>query len=213
MKKIYLIYVTIPEKVYNNRIKFLVSGEYNFRYKNGKVYGLYAFTNKKKIVNEFFETRNGDIYNLVEKELDEHDYELLRTSYITLELKLRDYVFEDENGNEKSIEVVSTKDEFVNSTIDARENLYEFGPKAHDIPVDVFKDKLLESLSAIGYVSDYYTRYGTDDERDFESYQMSFGMSTYGKMIHFTETNTFNVLLYLFSYMFYGKTIAGGDDD
>lgn len=211
MRKIYFIYVTIPEKVFNTKVKYLISNSHNYRWKNGNMYGLYAWSTKKKLIKEFLEIRNNSIYTVINKEIDEDYYKEVKSTYGTSELKLLEYKHLDSNKNLNTIEVVSTKDELRCSTIDHQEYLEEFGPSVYsDLPITLFNDKLYVALDTIGYVSDYYSLYGTDEEADYYAYNKSFGLTCTGKSTKiFSDADTVNILLYLFHYLFYGKESGG----
>ena len=113
MKTVYFIYVSIPQKIFDSKIKFLLSNTEDFRFKRNTMYGLYAWSTKKKIVKEFFELREPKIYTLVEKEIDSEEYfEHFKSKYSNLELKIREYDRKD-GANLKTTEIVTTKNKLM----------------------------------------------------------------------------------------------------
>lgn len=211
MKKVYFIYVIIPENIYNKTIKYIISNSHDYRWKHGKMFGLYAWTTKKKVVKEFFEIRDKRIYTLVEKEITGEYYDELKSTHSSLELKLRSYDHFNDKQELEKIDVVSTKNEWVCATIDNMEYIDDFGPAVYgDLPVDLFNDKLINALDVIGYVSKYYIEYGTESEADMSSYNLSFGISERGNVFRPKCEDTLNVLLYLFGYLFYASDKGRG---
>lgn len=210
MKKIYFIYAIIPEKIYNEKIKYIISNIHDFRWKHGNMYGLYAWSTSKKIIKEFFEVREKSMYTLVKKDIyDEEEIEKMRKTYTELELKRRQYYFDKTQDKKESLLIVSTKNEFVQSTEFYEENLYEFGPPIEKIAnYSVFKDKIIKALDKIGYVGAYDQLYGTESDVDLCLYNKGFGLTKYGyKDISLNGYNQMNVLLYLFRYFFYGNEL------
>ena len=208
MKTVYFIYVSIPQKIFDSKIKFLLSNTEDFRFKRNTMYGLYAWSTKKKIVKEFFELREPKIYTLVEKEIDSEEYfEHFKSKYSNLELTIREYDRKD-GANLKTTEIVTTKNEWVNSTIDNEQNLWEFGPEVfEDIPYKLFKNKVINALDLIGYIDTYIRKFGTNEEIDDENYNRSFGLTSNGNEYRLNTSDTVNVLLYLFHFLFYGTEI------
>ena len=51
---VYFIYAKIPRYDYDETLKFLLSNQHDFRAKGNYMRGLYAITNNKKFLKEFF---------------------------------------------------------------------------------------------------------------------------------------------------------------
>lgn len=205
MKEIYYIYAYIPSNIFDNTIKFFLSHPQEFRFKKESMFGLYAWTAKKKFVKEFFEIRSKKPYIMINETVDESQIVEMKMRYSSLELKRYKYKHIDENGEEREVGILSTKDEYVCSVMDAEENIYEFGPSAYrDIPATMFKSKIFDALDILGYVSSYALKYGNEEERDWANYNEGFNLTPDGRHVRLKVEDNVNVLLYLFHYLFYG---------
>ena len=111
MGKVYFIYATIPEKIFNTRIKYFLpqSSLHRFKRKHGAMYGLYAWTTKKKHLKLFLETRDPSVYTVVEKDLDKDDeeFEYIRRDIKEHELNKYEYITNSDDGEEEEDETIS----------------------------------------------------------------------------------------------------------
>ena len=208
MKKIYYIYAIIPEQIYYSKIRYIIPNQHDYRLKHNSMYGLYAWTTSKKITKEFFEVRNKSIYTLIKGDMiDKEDYKRMKEKYGELELDYRKYYYDGNTPiEEDSITIVSTKNEYIQSTEYVAENLYEFGPKSDiNIHYSIFKDKIIKALDLLGYTTDYDIEYGEDSDADCASYNLSFGLTKYGNKDITKNVNQMNILLFLFRFLFYGN--------
>ena len=66
--KVYGIYAIIPTEVFESRMSKLVYDKNKFRLSKNEnyYYGLYAWTTKKKVVKEFLDIRNKNMYKVQE---------------------------------------------------------------------------------------------------------------------------------------------------
>lgn len=209
--KVYFIYATIPREVYDEKIKFLLGHEYDFRVKKDKMYGLYAFTKSKKLLNDFLYVRNKkNLYTVIKAEVDEYDYEHYRDERSNL--KLQRSSFETLEG--ETMEIVVTKNEEYIIKYDKEEYMHEFGFKPYrDLNYVIFNKKLQNSLDKLGYVKLYDTFYGNEEDLGYVGYQESFNLTPLGNDI-IPLYSEVNVLLYLFRFMFMGEeTLKVGDDN
>lgn len=226
MKKIYLIYVSIPRSVFDDGVKFILSNQQEFTYDDTKgMYGLYAWSNKKDIIEEFFEGRVNKIYDLKTIEFDDKDeYKKFKSDKSQLRLDYRDYLIDKSivdgmvssriHGDIPSkeltaddiVKIVTTQNEHYQTTEEGDENLYEFGPKPSDFfDYMIFNDKIIKALDWLNYSSKYDDLYSDKDRREWSNYNKSFNMSLSGNYIMDKFNNEINILLYLFHYFFYGK--------
>lgn len=204
MKKVYFIYVSIPERIFN-KVKYMLGNTEGYRWKRDKMFGLYAWTTNKAIASEFFEVRNKDIYTLVKKEIDEDELKHIKDMYYTLKLDHRIYYLDKSESIDKSVEIVSTKNEYVCVTEEAEEYMWEFGPQiSENVPYEIFNDKVLNALDTVGYCKGYDLRFAKDEQMESTSYNLSFGLTPLGNRDSFRYDNKMNVLIYLFNYFFYG---------
>lgn len=204
MRKVYFIYAIIPENIFNT-VKYMLGNADKYRWKHDKMFGLYAWTTSKSIAKEFFEVRNKNIYTLIKREVDDDEYERIKYDFNVLKLDRRVYYLDRDHKNDKSVEIVSTKNEYVCTTMEYEEYLWEFGPPiSEDVPYNMFNDKVLQALDTIGYTKGYDLNYGVDDSRDTVEYNLSFGLTPLGNKEKLTYDNQMGILLYLFRYFFHG---------
>lgn len=215
--KIFFIYAKIPQKVYDKRLKYIISNQYDFEYKDGYMVGLYAWTKKKKICKEFFELRDGigNLYTIMEKDVNHSQYEYIREKYFELELLPHKYFYvthindvkEDMSMNDRFMEVVSTKNEYKVSTNESSEYIHDFGPKVEENYPNprIFNSKTIEILDIIGYTTEYDILFGTKEQSQYALDQFQDGKTVYGHDIFLTGENELTNLLYLFKFMFFGS--------
>lgn len=207
--KIYLIYASIDTSVYDYEIKFITPNKPVFQKEGNKMKGLYAWTTKKKLLEEFVEARNGaGIYMYLKKEVSKEEYFEFKSDYNLLELKSYGYFIGYNDKHEKEyVNVVSTKNEFITITEDGIEYVQE---EITDIvvglsPYPCFNEKIMKACSLVGLLTQCQLFYGNDDDVDYISYQESFGLSVGSAIIHANDFgNELCLLIFLFQYMFEG---------
>ena len=212
--KVYGIYAIIPTEVFESRMFKFVYDKHKFSLsKNGNYYyGLYAWTTKKKVVKEFLDIRNKDMYKVKELKIDKEDEKDFELDYKFEELSYYNYIA----GNEE-YEVLTTLNEFTESCDNISENLNDL---LYDIltnevaDYDILNQDLIDALDIIGYTSYYDIECGgnpdlvTDEEaitrREFAEYHESFRQTVFGRnYVDFTK-NEFAALLYIYEPMFMG---------
>lgn len=214
--KIYFVYAEITESEFNRRIKYLVNNNnHEFRWKHNKAYGLYAWTTSKKLLNEFLEYRNNDIYTVVKKELlDDYELEKVSKTYSDSKIKISKFYCDYEKSDKGNyVELPVTDNEHYNVSVCGEENMEEFGPKIPDIDYHMFNKKVQEALDTIGYTTDYDVSFSNDDDIAFADNQKSYGLTVMGRKYPYKKRNEFNTLLYLFHFMFFGKTDEINEDE
>lgn len=203
---VYFIYANVPREVYDKTLKFLLSRQHDFRSKGNMMRGLYAITNKKKLVKEFFEFRdNKEIYTLVEKEMDKSDWQMIsKDRYHDLVLKKSCFIDEDSG---EYVDLVVTHNEAISSQFDGEAYLSEFGPCQYaTIDYMIFSKSVIAALDTLGYTTffDISTRSIDPDRKNAAEYNLQFHQTSLGrKMINFSA-NQANTLLYLYREMFVG---------
>lgn len=198
MSKVYFIYAAIPEKDFSNRIKYLVPNYHDYRCKHNHMYGLYAWTFSRNVCDEFLETRGSQMYTVIRKDIygkEEKD----RIKKDLAELKLDYYTFSAPDLDEKKVQIITTKSEYVNSVDYASENIYEFGPASTNmIKPDLLNNDLLDALKELGFVTDYIVRFCIDDyevEKDDKTMHKSL-------LWELASINQIAMFLYLYKVMF-----------
>lgn len=208
MKKAYLIQAFIPSTIYDDRLKFLFSKAHDFRAEGDKMIGIYAWTDKKEIVNEFIDGRTQDIYKVMKVDFcDKEEYEEFQRDY--KELKLNYYKYKlsppfSRDSNASELEIVSTFNEYIQTTEYGQENMYEFGlADIPDINYRIFKPDIIDALDVINYTSEYDKNSGNEEDADNLDFQLSYGCSSLGHSLKFDVSNEVNVLLHLYKFMFH----------
>lgn len=209
----YFIYIIIPRNIYDSKIKFLLSQQYDFRCKHvDKMYGLYAISDSKKLVEEFFDIRgNYGQYLLVDKKVDDKDM-VKELKDIKSDLFLKKVVLTDSDGNDT--EMVVTKNEYSIIEYDGSQYVAEFGPDAHaTYDYKIFNDKIQKSLSKLNYTVAYDTLHCKDLNR-MECADYNYGFysdnSDEESRVGYSDLST---LIYLFNYMFLGSNEIKGEGD
>lgn len=220
MKKIYLVYLKIEERKWRE-LKYLVSYNCNFRWKNGYIIGLYAYTTKKKLLKEFLELRLPGIFIVRDMEFeDEEEAGKFHNQNYLLQIKRhRFYMDEADEGKtlteeeleEKTMEIPTTREEYQNATNFLNENLYEFGPRVTlRMSPQVFKRSIIHALSRLDYISKWMMEY--DDTFVVEGCEAD--LHSFGKN-HLQFHNQVVGLLYLYREVFCGdeKTERCDEDE
>lgn len=205
--KLYLIYASIDAYIYDSEIKFLLPNQSVFQREEMKMKGLYAWTTKKKLLNEFREARDeSNIYMYLKKEIDTEEFKIFKSDYNMLELKSYGYFKGyDEKHESEYINIVSTKNEFIVITEEGvtyiQEDLDEML-----LNLDIyrcFNDKMMKAITLLGLKYQCDNMYGDEELVDYINYQMSFDVSD--SIIKPKDwKNEFSMLIYLFQYMFIG---------
>lgn len=201
--KLYFIYVSIPRNIYEAKIKYLLSKQYDFRAKHDVMYGMYAISNDKTMVEDFFAVRGYGQYNLIERKCDKELYRELKDAKSDMFLKR--VVYEDGEG--KPMEIIVTKNEKTIIEYDADQYLAEFGPAARAV-IDyyTFNKKFIKALDILGYTTAYDIFHSGDPKRiDVASFQSSYGRSPVGNKLDNDRYTNISKLVYLFDYLFMGE--------
>lgn len=214
--KIYTIFAKVNLDDYNRIYKYLFPNKMysNCTFSNNEWYGLYAWTTKKSLLDEFLEIRGGsNIYDVKsdKMELTDEDFKNWKLDYI--EYKLGRYKYKHYYDNKtQDVEIVTTKNEYTQVVENSSENFNELLRNLfNDAPLidyKVFNDDIIKALDCLDYTSFFISNYGTDDECDNLSWSESFSMTILGKpKIPYTFDEV-NLLTKLYSYMFYGHKIS-----
>ena len=213
--KIYFIYASIPQRIFDNRLKFLIPMKSTFVHKNGNMVGIYAWTNKKKLLKEFLEVRENSIYTVMKEEIDDDDFNNFRRENIEMMLERKEFFitglnrtvgFSTGNGVKlKCIECIVTRFEYVNATEDGNACIHEYLIQNLCVDWTFFNEDIVYALDVLGYTTifdNFLT--SSDTRRDACNYSSSFELTPNGYPITLNIMCELFVLLYTFSYMFYG---------
>lgn len=204
--KVYLVYAKIPTYLWVNKFKYLVPNETEFVEKDNHMVGVYGWTTRKDIKNEFIETRSdANIFKVVKHDnIDDDLKQLLVTKLDECQIEFRDY----SNGEEDAIIIPTTKFEYVASTFDGPENLAEFNSaclsEMYTVDYKIFSDKMRKALEILDFPSKTVYNGRDDEEADLYEFNKSYGLTISGYNIANTEDNEYNTLITLYDYMFLG---------
>ena len=212
--KVYGIYALIPTEEFENRMSRLVYDKNRFKLskRENYYYGLYAWTTKKKVVKEFLDIRNKNMYKVQEIKIPKEDEKDFKLDFKFEELAYYKYI-----AGKEEYEVLTTLNEFTESCDNRSENLSDlfYGKLTNEVAdYMILKQDLIDALDIIGYTTYYDIECGgnpdvvTDEEAisrtDFAGYHVSFGQTVFGRnYVDFTE-NELAALLYIYGPMFVG---------
>ena len=203
MKSVYLIYVSIPEKVFNN-VKYLI-GETakEYKWKNNCMYGLYAWTDKGKYLDEFVGVRYTQIYTIIKKEMEYDDFKRLKKLYKDTKLSLYNFNISDSN----QIQVVCTSNEYNVSVNEYDMFIDEFAlPISEEADFSIFNKKVLDALDKLGYIDNYIRKYMYEDESlisEIDNNQ-SYGLTYRGNKHLVNFSNELGKFVVLFRFFLMG---------
>lgn len=212
--KVYGIYAIIPTEEFESRMFRFVHDKHKFSLsKNGNYYyGLYAWTTKKKVVKEFLDIRNKDMYKVKELKIDKEDEKDFKLDFKFEELSYFNY-----KAGDDEYEVLSTLNEFTEACDNRSENLDDlFYDVITNVVADyeILKKDIIDALDIIGYTTYYDIECGgnpdvTSDEEANDRLALandsrSYKQTVFGRRyVDFTE-NEFAALLYIYEPMFMG---------
>lgn len=226
--KLYSIYLTVPTNIWENYLKRLVANAFMFKESSIKpdhMFGLYAWTTKKSMVDAFMEYRHKDIYTIREQpDISKYDMLMYKEKWadqkiqeapIISEINRFNISYDDallirQNDKKASMKATCkslylTKFEYVNITEYHEENWMEFGINA-EMPYKFFNDKIIHLLDVIGYTLLHDVFWSMNGGvLDDASYQLSFNLTPYGNPVPFSISNELGLLCYFYRYPIFGS--------
>lgn len=168
--KVYKLYLILPDNKYKD-LKNCIDTTIPSRYDEDRDIWiiLYGFTRKKKLFNAFMEFHSNDFEKKV-VDMTEEEYDVLWRECKMARIELYDIAY---SFNEK-IKIPMTFMEHLYSIDYKEENWYDDFISLASIDYKMFKMNYQELLNEIGYVEAYISFYGTNDEREFWDYNMSY---------------------------------------
>lgn len=191
---IYCIYAAVPKKVFIDSVSGVIPNTKDWSYddETEKYTGLYAWTKKKSLFNDFMNIRSGCKYYIpLKKDFSKDEYMKFKEVYSEYKLGYYEYDRGD-TANISSTIFPSTLFEFLltDSTEGYSEMYYNYMP---EIMVDYhpFNQTLIDALDAISYTTEYDLMIGgdpecfTDDETtqrsEYAEYNKSYGFTVFGR--------------------------------
>jgi hypothetical protein len=231
MKKIYVIYASIPSLLFDNKIHDFIHDPMRYKLSDNKYIGLYAWTTKKKLLDEFLNTRYKarSMYTVLKKELDDDDYIYFKKDNNQEKLSCyklyHDIVEEDENKNvheklnDETPRIVCTKNEYETIYDLGEQYLFDYMCQIVNFEYLVLNDQYKLLLDKIGYcdlfnrIFDGLTDYDDYDDFYHDRHEMTefnngYGLSYYGN----TAVDICKNRLMIFINIFY-EMIVGYDPE
>ena len=163
------------------------------------VYGMYAITNSKDILDEFMQYRNPELYKIMEKDVKKNTYKQICKDYAKYILQSTSYVYNENNKDilikNDNVYILSNEYEREMCT-DAMGPLYDIVFDLELPPYEIFNDSIARSLDILMYT--YYQLYAIESSglQELIDHNLSYGLSpVYGISIGGYEINEINVLL------------------
>lgn len=215
--KIYMIYASIPESIFNDISEFLPNlSVWSYDDETNRYIGLYGWTRNKDLYKDFIDVRKDcEFYRYLSKDLDKHEYDEFKKEFLMMKLKYYKYSRGDYNDC-KSVAFPSTKWEYECTDSSAIENnvLYRiYGIFGEMGDYYIFKDDVIEALDVIGYTTLYDSVYGGDDcfcdeEKDarveLALYNMSYGLTVRGNKFIDIFSDKFGIFMTVFNTLIFG---------
>lgn len=148
--EVYLVNIEIPINVFNLQYIYFIDNSEKYLYKNNIMYGLYAWTTNKDILDEFMETRNKEVFKVTTEKVKKKDLKYLKKNYDTHELDWYIYKYK-EKGELKDIGIITTLNEYntVNSSDDF---IMSHTSYLEDKYLNVLNEKLRKSVLSISEI-------------------------------------------------------------
>lgn len=174
--EIYLVNIEIPINVFNLQYIYFIDNSEKYVYRDNTMYGLYAWTTDKDLLEEFLNTRNKSIFKVKSKKVDKKELKEMKKSYETHQLDW--YIYSCKfKGEEKGIGVISTLNE------------YNICKSSNDFIITHFND-----------MREKYFKYLNDKNKKCVK-SITENIKNSSKV----TDNTLDVLFYLFRFMFIGE--------
>lgn len=109
--EVYLVNIEIPINVFNLQYIYFIDNSEKYVYKNGIMYGLYAWSIDKSMVDEFMNTRSNLVFKVRSKKINKKGLKELKDKYKTHQLDLFIYRIKYKSDL-KEMGVISTENEF-----------------------------------------------------------------------------------------------------
>lgn len=210
--KIYMIYAKLNPNDYKKLYDLLpLKNNIIYEQKGDKYVFLYAWTNKKSLLEKFKEERNMDRFKVVKTEIDDDDYNRFRVDMSDIMLDDREYIIPCLKSQDKIVHFITTKNEYVEATDNAEENFYyhkdKLKMKLEDY--ELFNDEIIKALDILNYTFIFDAYYLEDipeidisDRIEMVSFQAGYNLTPYGNRICEFYRNSASMLLFLFSPLF-----------
>lgn len=109
--EVYLINIEIPINIFNLQYIYFIDNSEKYVYKNNIMYGLYAWSTDKTMVDEFMNTRSESVFKVRSKKVDKKGLKELKKKYKTHQLDLFMYKIKHK-GELKDMGIISIENEF-----------------------------------------------------------------------------------------------------
>jgi hypothetical protein len=224
MKEVYIVYASIPSTLFDCKLHDFVNDESRYNLKNMCYTGLYAWTTKEDLLNQFMEFRKGakSIYNIITRKFTKEEYHAFKKDNYYEELNYYKYFYDKDDNKHGSVNkfllsIVCTREEYEKIYDNGYQYMFDHMSQILNVDYLIFKDEYKLALDYIGYcdmfnrVHDGLNYDGTYDDfyhdrNEMSAFNSGYGLSFYGNnFIDICESN-----LSVFINVFY-EMIVGFD--
>ena len=199
MKLVYIIYASIPNRLWEAKLKYLInessyvlSGkEYNYDGNNRTF--LYAWTTKEKYLNAFKYFRENalkNIYKIEAAEMDKLEYSQFVERYENERLRYIEIPTNDNEmfGTNDFTKILCTLNEANYTIYEGHVYLYEYFSDIIEVDYSIFNNKYINALDCLSYCDEFnILRYNNALSYDeSELYSSRYEMSEYNHSFNLT---------------------------
>ena len=156
--KVYLVYLKIDRHLFDQMKNILGVNLSRFESYGDYMIGLYAYTNKKKLLHDFMAYRSNCAKNYIIKteSMDKDEYDSFRND-VGSDGTINEYIYDYPDPSKKSTEKIltTTKNEYIQSTGlngCSAENFAElFTLRYNFLPYNIFKKEYKDALDMLQY--------------------------------------------------------------
>lgn len=193
--KLYLIYAKIPKNIYNDMKTRGTIFANEYEYINGDIVFLYAWTNKKRLLNGFMNIHKSGLFTVIKKEFyDKDECDEFTLKYV--DDKLMEMVLRSSNGDNV---IIGTRDEYSNLRDSFSMFKFELLSEHATVNYTLFKSKYQIALDKLGYTTDYEYNFG--DDIDFVSNNDSYNVTVLGNQKHECCDDEVGLYAMLYKYL------------
>lgn len=221
MKEVYLIYASIPSILFDSKLHDYVKDNTKYSLKNGNYTGLYAWTTKKSLLNEFLEFRENakSMYTIITREFTKEEYYAFKSENEYEKLAYYRFYHNMEYCKSESIEkystsILCTKEEYEEVYDQGEYHLLDYMTQIVNTEYITFKDEFKLALDRIGYC-DMFNRIidGVDedefnefyhDRHEMSEFNHSYNLSYYGNNLFDVCENKLAIFLNIYYEMIVG---------
>lgn len=202
--RIYKLYLRVKQEEYDSFFHLIIPNwyYYDFYEKDNRFIGLYAWTDSKEILYQFFEFRKLKRFWIDKVKMSKKEFETFRVEQKEFQL------VEEEIYDETFILPIHERETICNT---GSEMLAEYIQR-YGYDYEFFQEKFIESLDSMGYTTyfdlyvggdpDFVTLECIQERMETSDYNLSFGLTTNGNVLYRLDEDPIGLFL-----LFYKNTL------